>query len=103
MNKEQIFNMTKREIEIRALKLNDFNCSNCSYCFYCSGCSNCSYCSYCSDCSNCSNCYNCSNCSDCSNCFYCSYSRGLKDKSYCILNVKFTKEEYFKIKSEKGL
>ncbi|MFA6274137.1 MAG: hypothetical protein WC662_03170 [Candidatus Paceibacterota bacterium] len=40
------------------------------------------------NCINCRYCYDCRNCQDCVGCF------GLRNKSYCIFNEQFSKEEY---------
>src|SRR3989344_5420519 len=55
------------------------HCYNCKYCFYSSGLTDCSFCY---DCRGCLNCFMCVN---------------LRQKSYCILNKQYTKEEYEKI------
>lgn len=36
----------------------------------------------------------------CENCYECMFSTYLKGKSYCIANMQFEKEEYFKIKEQ---
>lgn len=110
---------------------------NCYYCFDCAHDEDCSYLivSYqskdCWDCNyvirgdqlaestHCGDCYNCykitdcdrcrdsyylEDCSDCHDCFGCVK---LSHKSYCILNVQYTKDEYFEkvkeLKKELGL
>jgi hypothetical protein len=40
---------------------------------------------------------------DCRNCSNCILSTNLRNKSYCIENTQYTKEEYFKKKNELGL
>ncbi len=50
---------------------------------------------YCSDCWNeCKNIFYCTECKNIQNCFWC---HGLCDKSYCILNKQYLKEEYEKL------
>jgi hypothetical protein len=82
-------------------------CVDCSFCDTCDGCFesiSCRDCyqtfysQYCIACSDCINCYDCTKCSFCYNC------SGLQNKSYCIDNKQYTKEEYFAhIKDKKGL
>ncbi len=75
------------------------SCIDCSYCFQtenCVGCldSNHSYnCFYCVLSHNCSDSYYLYDCRRCRDCFACV---GLRDKSYCLFNEQFTKEEYEK-------
>ncbi|MEI7709318.1 MAG: hypothetical protein WCI76_01220 [bacterium] len=40
---------------------------------------------------------------DCRNCSNCILSTNLRNKSYCIENIQYTKEDYFKKKAELGL
>lgn len=73
---------------------NSWNCShvvrgeNLGECGYSSDLYNCYEVS---DCSRCYDCYFLEDCSDCHDCFGCVK---LSHKSYCILNVQYTKEEY---------
>lgn len=57
-----------------------------------------------SDCNRCYDCYFVEDCIDCHDCFGCVK---LEHKQYCILNVQYTKEEYFEkllgLKKELGL
>ena len=95
------------------------DCSNCNSVMFCDGCQHCNYCiasqrsgncEFClraDDSSNCTNSYNiiCSgkisnsffiqDCSDLHECMFCSH---ISNKRYCIANMQFEKDEYFKIK-----
>ncbi len=73
-------------------------CVDCSFCDTCDGCYECISCrecyqllasQYCIGCSNCIRCYDCTKCSFCYGC------HGLQNKTYCIYNKQYTKEEYF--------
>ncbi len=104
------------------------HCANCMFCEDCEGCYRCTHCArcqdsshltHCRDCQNChgsSYCVQCSNCvgsayldlcHSCSDCTYCFGCVGLGKKDFHILNVKYTKNEYFRImkalKAEMGL
>ncbi len=56
----------------------------------CISCSRLLYSRYCEECYDSAFLFNCRNCHDCFGCV------NLKNKSYCIFNVQYTKEEYFK-------
>ena len=56
------------------------DCANCSRVSFSKDCDNCSFSSFLLDCRNCHNCFGCVN---------------LRNKSYCIFNKQYTKEEYF--------
>jgi len=56
--------------------------------FNCDKCYNCRHCTLCFDCNNCTLGYDLKGCSNCVMCV------GLRNKSYCILNKQYTKEEY---------
>jgi hypothetical protein len=95
------------------------DCSDCHNIMFCDGCQHCNYCiasqrsgncEFClrvDDSSNCVNSYNiiCSgkisnsffiqDCSDLHECLFCSH---INNKRYCISNMQFEREEYFKIK-----
>lgn len=97
------------------------DCSNCHNIMFCDGCQHCNYCiasqrsgncEFClrvDDSSNCTNSYSvvCSgkisnsifiqDCSELHECIFCSH---INNKRYCISNMQFKKEEYFKIKDE---
>jgi hypothetical protein len=59
----------------------------------CIDCEKISKCFYSQDCSNSYNLYFCKNCSTCNDCFGCV---NLRNKSFCIFNVQYTKEGYEK-------
>jgi hypothetical protein len=61
------------------------------FCYECIDCINCENIKYSQLCSNSFDCYFTYNCKSCSNCFMCS---NLVSQSYCIRNIKYTKEEY---------
>src|SRR3989344_4404788 len=60
-----------------------FECVDCDQCY------NCEYGMLLRACNNCSYCFDCRGCS---NCFM---SWNLRNKQYCILNIQYTREEYF--------
>ena len=72
-------------------------CIDCSFIKYSSFCYdslnlvNCFNVFYSFDCEDSSNCYFISNCYSCNNCLFCT---NLVNKSYCIYNKEYTKEEY---------
>ena len=61
------------------------NCHDCVQCFDCFDMKSCLYCYWCSFCDNCEKCNNCHNCINCSD---------LENKSYCINNKQYSKEEF---------
>ncbi len=65
----------------------------CELCFESFACTNCYGAMYSSDCDNSRDILFCKDCVNCTNCFGCV---GLRNKSYCIFNEQYTKEEYFK-------
>jgi hypothetical protein len=91
-------------------------CANCMFCEACDACYQCTHCIRCSLCNNCSHCVDskslnacaycessdncatsaylvyCRNLSDCTYCFGCV---GLSKKDFYILNVPFSRTEYF--------
>lgn len=69
---------------------------NCEVVYYCSDLANCYDCQYVFNSSVCHNCYFCEECSGCSECILCF---NLKNKSYCIENKQYSKEEYMELKS----
>ena len=83
MTKEQVFKMDFLEIKNRFLELKKISTD----CYGCTRCTDCYGCYDCKDCTRCDDCY------DCTDCMFC---KGLIDKKYCILNIQFTEEEYFK-------
>ena len=93
-------------------------CADCMFCKSCDGCHQCTHCTRCELCNNCSHCVDCKNCHACAYCLksencsasaYVVMSRNLSDCTYCfgcvglakadfhILNVKYTRSEYFRI------
>lgn len=85
------------------------DCDACYKCTYCHQCSGCSHCSHSIDCDACHGssysiaCANCTgstyliNCHACSDCTYCFGCVGLIKQEFHILNVQYTREEYFRI------
>jgi len=92
MNKEQIlksnFNKLKNHFNIISRNINT-NCIDCINCISCIDCDNCNRCKICKDCFDC---VECSSCDECNNCFLCD---NLYNEIYMILNVQFSKKEYF--------
>lgn len=97
------------------------DCERCTECMFCSGCNSCYQCTHCTDCELCNRCSHCTdskvltgcayttqsehctnsaylvlsrNCSDCNYCFGCV---GLSKKDFHILNVPFSRQQYFEI------
>lgn len=82
-------------------------CTRSTHLTHCSGCTACHDCAYCvssEDCTRSNYLVLCRSCSECSYCFGCV---GLAKKDFHILNVKYTRSEYFRIvealKAELGL
>ena len=70
------------------------DCSNlvsCELCYECTDCSKCYNCAYLQNSTDCSDCFVGFNLRSCKNCFGCN---NLVQKSYCIYNVQYSKEEY---------
>src|SRR3989344_9071987 len=61
---------------------------NCYQLIDCEKCYNSEYLTLCDECIDCKYCYDCRNCNNCLGCV------GLRSGKYCILNEKFTPEEY---------
>ena len=103
-------------------------CANCMFCEGCVGCYGCTHCVSCEQCNNCSHCVDskslnaCAYCvqsENCANSAYVYFSKSLADCTYCfgcvglskkdfhILNVPFSRNEYFeltkKLKRELGI
>jgi len=87
-------------------------CSDCEECYRCthsSGCRSSTHLTHCRDCTGCHDCAYCvasenctrSNylvmCRSCSECSYCFGCVGLAKQDFHILNVKYTRSEYFRI------
>jgi hypothetical protein len=94
-------------------------CVNCYRCNHCTGCKDCNHCTHseaCVSCHGCAYCYQselctgsqylsfCRNCSDCTYCFGCV---GLSRKDFHILNVPYSRKEFFelvkRLKAELGI
>ena len=85
------------------------DCEGCYRCTHCTRCKDSSHLTHCADCRNChgsSYCHGCSSCVGssyltlchaCSDCTYCFGCVGLSKKDFHILNVAYTKSEYFRI------
>jgi len=85
------------------------DCEECYRCTHCHGCQASSSLTHCVDCAGCHDCAycvrseNCTRssylvlCRSCSECTYCFGCVGLAKKDFHILNVKYTKTEYFRI------
>ncbi|EKE26262.1 MAG: hypothetical protein ACD_4C00352G0002, partial [uncultured bacterium (gcode 4)] len=72
-------------------------CIKSSVCYECTDILKCNSCFYVVKSINCSNSYFLSNCEWCHDCFFCV---NLRNKSYCIYNKEYSKEEYYeKIKN----
>ena len=87
-------------------------CTDCEECYRCthsSGCKGSTHLTHCTDCTGCHDCAYCvssesctrSNylalCRSCSECSYCFGCVGLAKQDFHILNVKYTRSEYFRI------
>ncbi len=104
------------------------NCASCMFCIECTACYRCTHCEQCGDSSHLTHCRDCTGCHDsaycvrcesctgssylvlcrsCSDCTYCFGCVGLAKKDFHILNVQYTKTEYFRIvkalRAEMGL
>ncbi|MDD5769951.1 MAG: hypothetical protein PHE25_03205 [Candidatus Gracilibacteria bacterium] len=73
------------------------NCSKCENCYECIDCVNISSSNFCLGCVDCYNCFASYDLIGCSNCIGCSL---LRNKNYCINNIEYSKEDYFKRKEE---
>jgi hypothetical protein len=65
----------------------------CEFCYECTDCIKCYNLKWSQDCENCFDSYFLKDCKGCNNCFCCA---GLKNKSYCIQNEQYSKEDYNK-------
>ena len=65
---------------------------HCDLCYECIGINHCSRMFYSKNCENCLDSAFLYDCSGCSNCFGCT---NLRNRSYCIFNVQYSREEYF--------
>ncbi|EKD44623.1 MAG: hypothetical protein ACD_71C00072G0001, partial [uncultured bacterium (gcode 4)] len=73
------------------------NCSNCENCYECVDCINISSSKYCIWCVDSNNCFASYDLMWCNNCISCSL---LRNKSYCIDNVQYSREDFMKKKQE---
>ena len=72
-------------------------CINCDFVIHCENCHDCVQCFDSYDMKSCQYCYWCSFCEcseKCTNCHYCINCSNLENKSYCINNKQYTKDEY---------
>jgi hypothetical protein len=69
-------------------------CNNCSHCVDSKSCHACAYCNQCENCTGSAYLILCRSLQDCNYCFGCV---GLSKKDFHILNVPFSRTEYFKI------
>ncbi len=68
-------------------------CTKCELSYECEGCVESHHIMWCKNSKNCSDSYFLYNCRNCTNCFACA---DLVNKSYCIFNIQYTKDTYFK-------
>ena len=68
-----------------------YNIHSCELCFECIDCYGCNHLLYSQECNDCLNSAFLLNCKNCTDCFGCV---NLRNKSYCIFNEQFTKEDY---------
>jgi len=68
-----------------------YNARKCERCYECIDCYKCSNLQYSKECNECANSYFLNNCRNCQDCFGCV---NLRNKSYCIFNEQYTREEY---------
>jgi hypothetical protein len=97
------------------------SCSSCMFCVDCVACYRCTHCTQCRDSSHLTHCSDCTGCHDsaycercesssgssylflcrsCSDCTYCFGCVGLAKKDFHILNVPYTKTQYFRMLKE---
>jgi hypothetical protein len=126
---EREFQAQKQPINIGCYQSTD--CESCDRCMFCNGCRSCYRCTHCQDCVHCGGCSHCRDCEDCHACSYCVETRassggtylvrcitcadctycmgcvGLVKKEFHILNVQYTRTQYFeivaKLKQELGI
>jgi len=81
-------------------------CTRCTHCTDCTRCHGCSHCAECTGCHGCSHCVQCEGCTgsaylvlcrDMSDCTYCFGCVGLSRKDFNVLNVPFSRTEYFEV------
>lgn len=71
----------------------NFLIDSCELCYGCFFCTRCYKTFYSTNCEDCQDTFLSKDCVNCSHCFGCV---GMRNKSYCIFNVQYSKEEYFK-------
>ena len=84
----------------------DKNCLDCLNIHYCENCYFCTDVKKSNDCQylyNCAECYKCSFCNDCNGCNNCFLCYNLRNKSFCIENKQYSKDEYHKIINERNI
>ncbi len=74
--------------------MDGYNVQKSERCYECIDCLQCYGLAFSQECNNCLSSYFLLNCNNCQNCFGCV---NLRNKSYCIFNKQYTKEEYQKI------
>ncbi len=81
----------------------------CHYCTACAECTECVHCQRSTGCLSCSHCVACERCTGsaylvrsvgCSGCTYCFGCVGLGKRDFHILNVPYSREDYFKLTAE---
>ena len=72
-------------------------CVDCNQCTHAVGCNSCHASSYCVQCELCSGSAYLAYCRSCSDCTYCFGCVGLSKKDFYILNVPYSRREYFEI------
>jgi len=82
------------------------SCHRCTHCIRCEASSDCSHCRDCRSCHSCAYCIECSSCSGsaylirctaCVDCTYCFGCVGLVRKEFHILNVQYSRTQYFEL------
>lgn len=86
MTKEEILKASRETLMLELRKLQANN--SCNNCYNCNNCYSCDYC------------YSCDNCSSCNSCNNCDYCNKQSSKSYMILNIQLTEEEYLEYKKK---
>ncbi len=105
----QLGNYACTNCEQCASSLFSSDCSHCYRCTYCHNCQKSTDCGHCADCIACHNCAYCIDCNhcigssylvksiSCSDCVYCFGCVALVKKEFHILNVAYSRQEYFEI------
>ncbi len=74
-----------------------YNARKCERCYECIDCYNCNGLKYGKECNECIDSYFLNNCRSCQNCFGCT---NLRNKSYCIFNEQYSRDDYLSKISE---